>query len=844
MELFPYIIGRTGGGAIDTLSKLKATSTNKALEELPPIKKKINSIKTELVDLIYDAIKKTDDLKAKNKLLNFKRDLYNDRNIATHLSYLHTQLGETDPIMTGLNEYLAQEERYKALLDKTQTIYQEDLKNAIVALGEITDSPYLKNGLLFSSPTSLRDQIEKFSFDTATLNKKQRRLIFSLLKYITRSTTKTTPFSSFNAIFCLKENGNNYTPLSTGEKPSNMTLNNLVYYYLQTLLLQSPEVKNVLEIRLNDTILALDDSYHYFTNFENNEFFKKVGKSEIVNFILEFLTKPGKIYYQDLVEELSKATGEPTENARPFVEQLITEGIIYIKYPVSNHDRAWPDRLLDFLKSEFSPESSLLVEKTIRLLETLRSVAVSLEKEKSTATRELILQKTHQQLISFSNEIDHGKAEVLNKVHMQDLFYEDTLREYPGKLSKKPLDNTLEDIALLNNLFSATDPKQNAKNKIASHINQLNGAKTVPLLKFYEEVYLKTVDTSFEISKNVLDGLGKTFGNAINQLNADETQEAFDFKEYVNPELSIKNTDSLGLYFQKFTSNDKETLVINNFSSGHGSNISRYLNIYPTEIADCLKEKVAERFPGKIVAEIKDASIHNVNTFPPLAANIINVSMNGQVNDAYTSIPLRDLFISADSSGGVSLQDKEGKTIVPVDFSSEGIHRKSKLFQFIDLFSPSSTFGLPFLHQIIDQVYLEKLTTSKEGLIAIPRIYFGENIVLRRKKWLVSKKELLKVSATGTLQEVYIALNEWKIKKQIPNEVFVKISKTNNYENDNYKPQYIHFEMPLLIMLFQNMLEKADDVIEITEMLPHSSQLPVNSSNKRSVSEYVVSLFQ
>jgi hypothetical protein len=56
---------------------------------------------------------------------------------------------------------------------------------------------------------------------------------------------------------------------------------------------------------------------------------------------------------------------------------------------------------------------------------------------------------------------------------------------------------------------------------------------------------------------------------------------------------------------------------------------------------------------------------------------------------------------------------------------------------------------------------------------------------------------------------------------------------------DDYKPQYIHFNNPLLVHLFERLTGKVPQVLKIEEMLPHAGHLATINGEKF-VTEYVV----
>src|SRR5690606_21597805 len=81
------------------------------------------------------------------------------------------------------------------LTNNAQKQHEIELKGAIKELDVLCKRNYLSNGFLVAS--------EKLSYQVgkSTYYKKQKqKTVFTLLKYLTRSITKTPPFSTFKAV--------------------------------------------------------------------------------------------------------------------------------------------------------------------------------------------------------------------------------------------------------------------------------------------------------------------------------------------------------------------------------------------------------------------------------------------------------------------------------------------------------------------------------------------------------------------------------------------------------------------------------------------------------------------
>jgi len=107
---------------------------------------------------------------------------------------------------------------------------------------------------------------------------------------------------------------------------------------------------------------------------------------------------------------------------------------------------------------------------------------------------------------------------------------------------------------------------------------------------------------------------------------------------------------------------------------------------------------------------------------------------------------------------------------------------------------------------------------------------------------LIHTQSILLDLIDGNIQDldvVYFKMLGWLKENSIPNEVFIKIGKRDRTKN-NYKPQYVNFEIPIMSLLFVDLLKKSEDILEFTEMLPTSESV---KSNGGKVKEFILNIF-
>ena len=150
---------------------------------------------------------------------------------------------------------------------------------------------------------------------------------------------------------------------------------------------------------------------------------------------------------------------------------------------------------------------------------------------------------------------------------------------------------------------------------------------------------------------------------------------------------------------------------------------------------------------------------------------------------------------------------------------------RSQLFQLLEKFSKVEyLFPQPVLNSINQSV--DTLITKEgerendpkqveQGVVTYPRITYKDILILQRKNWSVPKTKLPIRQPMDSDWQYFKNVNIWRKELKMPDEVFVFVNNdrwggnidpelTKKLTRDDYKPQYINFNNPLMI----NLLEK------------------------------------
>jgi len=345
----------------------------------------------------------------------------------------------------------------------------------------------------------------------------------------------------------------------------------------------------------------------------------------------------------------------------------------------------------------------------------------------------------------------------------------------------------------------------------------------------------------------------KLFFDQVNRANANES----------NGGEPAQNGNSFGMFMQFYQQpgEDGEAKlmgVLNASLAGFGKMLSRFLHIYERATDDTRKWNLALA-GDKLFLEDTDASYFNANLHPPLMPSEIWVPGGHNSLSPEQQVPVTDLQLSIDT-GNSQLQLKHKATNQQMhvfDLGFQGHLGRSPLYRLLESFTKADYLGsyplINGVNQFLSNGSKNKDAKSVSKIRLHPRIVYEEQIVLRRKTWFVPKPLLPFKEAGESDWHYFSRVNRWRLANGIPDEVFVFVNPNRDNQNaaaenpdaykklgrDDYKPQYLCFKNPLLLIQFEKMLHRVPEVLKIEEMLPGSQELLKMSADRR-VTESVV----
>lgn len=317
---------------------------------------------------------------------------------------------------------------------------------------------------------------------------------------------------------------------------------------------------------------------------------------------------------------------------------------------------------------------------------------------------------------------------------------------------------------------------------------------------------------------------------------------------------------SYGFFVQLFTEKDeagKKTLkgVLNGTFPGFGKLMSRFLHIFDEEVTEDLRKwNLDMGGADDLLIEDCDASYFNANLHPPLLPYEIWMPGGHNSLPAEKQLPITDFTVKYNSATGHLdlVHAPTGKNAYVFDLGFQGHNGRSQLFQLLEKFTKTRyLFASPVASAVSNKANSKERLKDTAETLAVPRVVYENKIILQRRGWYIPRTELPLPALHETPCTYYNRINAWRRSLNIPDEVFVFIN-TDRFNastqandegkrpgRDDYKPQYINFNSPLLVNLFEKITGKITHTLRIEEMMPASRDL-FSFGTGRHVTEFMV----
>lgn len=867
IEILPYSLVRYASLPVGAFAPFHLAGLEQRLQRIHKMHDERSLLQTAICDRLYELVQTAPGDTERINLIRLKRVIYNNKTISVQLltdcspllpPALQVQLRKLFDLITAIDIAESNQE----------THYQQHLSNSHRHLQQLAGNPLLQNGLLLSSPVLYSQLPDYISKDPKDFGPKEWRLIFSLLRYLTRMTFKTSPFSSFtytgqaqfidphNAIF----------DSANPSIRSGIRLHNGLFEYIKSILNQHPVLNEYLLVRLNNTVRLEENKLSFLFNHHNIESFQKLPAVGLQRYILEQLRTAGtsNMTFSALIQKLEPVVAPADRRQlKKHLMQLVDTGFLELSTDISAMDHHWSQALLRFLSATSCdhPDLKLLVQ----LLENLDKVQAAYP-EANVMQRKELLEVAEKEVNSSLKQLqaETGAAGTAitaisatapfkktnpGPLHFsgRQLIYEDCYTDTTDRLSEAAVRQFIEKTDTLLQYLRPMEAMAPEREKMLSFFKQHYPVRaSVNILDFYFDYYSNVKKQEKEAAPPQLTNSGPWIENLDRHLKEIVVpgQDILDLDAHFFDAMSQaqnghqKTGYSRGVFVQFYPeSGDKaseSTLigVINAVLPGMGKVSGRFLHLFPPAMSDSIRSHNERLHPDLLKAELSDGSFFNANIHPPLLFQECSLSDEHRHYPPERQIPVHELSVCHTEGEDFLSLFYQGQEVFAYDLCLESFYNRSNFYQLMAHFnSDDKVYLQPFIN-CIDRQYLPQ-DPATLPLILLPRIVYAETVIIRRKTWCVQRRVIPAPQGTETAAQYFVRLNSWRVDAGIPAAVFlflrkrsfaieevVKGHQAQKLLPDDYKPQYISFEQPILVDLFVRLLARAGQYLILEEVLP------------------------
>ncbi len=487
--LFPHFVCRVAGLPGDVLVSLRASGAMASFDEVLRLEAALKEQATPLTDILFQAIEGQEDVAIRRALLRLKRDAHNMRSTPErHFETASTVLDASE--QQTWQRFAALLEQHDATWKRYRQLYVDEVATIRSRFQGLVNAESFRHGLLLSS-RSLSDQVERYRRASPKKPKaKERQVERSLMRYISRTVMKATPFSTLCSLLPGRWTADATAPRFDGpanRQTSHIRLNKSIYARLLSRILVRPAIRRHLCVELNPTLErdvapaseAIDQPPWVLLSAEGNtEVFHRLAHP-VVDLLHGHLSTTGPIPLGQLVNALANHPDIDTdsEQAAAFIEHLLKIGLLRFRLGIGEQEVHW-DAPLGALLADIDDD---LARGVRRFLTELRAL-VDGYGTADLATRRRKLEDSHRLLRSFFAEIGAPPPGPSFEV-----FYEDASGSASLQMASDGLQEVLKDyVAWTSRLAWPRGEQANMRRFFETYYPT---GQPVPLLRFYEDYY-------------------------------------------------------------------------------------------------------------------------------------------------------------------------------------------------------------------------------------------------------------------------------------------------------------------------------------------------------------------
>lgn len=878
--LHPNFILRVAGAPTSHIEKMQSDIAYRNVQKLIKTDEWLNREKESLCEIIELKIPEIKDKKLSHFAINTRRKLFqNNFNKVMNIGCLEDYLSPQQ-----LKAFIRADEKISnrlQLIHDLDMAYAKDIDAAKLALKQAFSDPAIRNAILFSNTRVYESLVAYCDGDKKLKAKKERALLATLLSYVSRASTKTSPLSSFTTIHLgswQKTSNNDAFAIDFQEDKTTSVVSiktGIIKALFNPLFKDISQVGNAFKYQLNSSLITANGNASlkrvedYFDSnssaFGHVERTSEFAISPIISKLFGIFQGVNSLSLGEIRTFFAVDIGiKDNVKVDGFIQKIINEQILLPALARAEQGDILADHI-EFLSLIPSEKGQPLIDQLTVLKITLVAY------ENATITERVDLKKRIEHICAnLNNELERDlPAKVLNSCFYEDCYrLEANTKLHEGEMTaiesdlKKLLTITpLFDFncrlqSILANMFVQKYGEKGVCDDVTQFLSQAQDELQCTGVIFFDKHIIEKFKETFEEdqSAKILDDLNSQFMDHL--IDKIEQKSNFIVDENLLKEISEKiptifqnRVQSHCFFGQIAKSNEGSNFVLNQSYTGHSNFFSRFLHHSSNDDLEEIKQYLNGLSRYGDYMELPGVFGFNANLHSQLADKELAIEPFGYNYKDSEKLKLDSLSLIYDKkTHRIYFDSKEHGKLDLFYFGFLSPIYLPKLFKILSL-----SYSQGILSYVISEL-ISRGIVNKETVTYVPRINLGK-VVMWRESWLVPKALIPAIDCSEI--DFFKQVNLWRVEHDLPLRSYVRFTPKVYTDNVNgssnsedmasidfkkIKPLYVDFTNPLLIQAFKKTLANEYTSITFQEALPALNDNQASITEKSYVSEFQIEI--
>ncbi len=694
--------------------------------------------------------------------------------------------------------------------------------------------PIVKEAIFWASP-DLSIELSKLLSNKDYNTVQKSKIIYSLLKYYIRLSSRCTPFGLFAGCSLGIIGSETKIELST-DIDYCIRLDMNVLYALSEEIHQCEEIFTSLNYKLNSSIYRLGKSYRYIEKILTNDghLRYKISSIQQTEYLEEIIKKSSNwCSYNELYESLMCDDVDEV-SAKEYINELIKNNIIVSELSPRICGEDYFKSLVDYLSAfnnKKNASKNTIIEDIVFIKDCL-----SLKNENYQSIFDQVTLKLDNMGISYNKsqvfQVDMNKNSKVASIGNHILDELKSALEFLNKTTTKVSGSNLDYFCKVfydryeereMPLLLAIDTEIGIGYPIGStttDINPLIDQLILPKLP-PKRSQSQTTEIEHLLQRKLIE-------YEINKSN----EIVFDDEDVKNLKMDWNDLpDTFYVLCQIFNHESNYLISLNSISGSSAANLlSRFsycnplINSFVQEIVT-KEDEIKSEFVLAEIVHLPNLRAGNIITRPNMRKYEIICSANSEIQDEF-QIPLSDLFISV-KNGKLYLRSKKlNKFILPrLTTAHNYLNNPITVYRFL--------CDYQYYHTKKNSLYFDWGSLGS-FLNFKPRVKY-KNVILSVATWKISYQEINSFILNNVENEYITKIRDWRKLKHIPQYTLFK-------DNDN--KLLVDWENKMSILAFYDTLKKSQDIILEEFLYDNPNSSIVRSSEGHYTNEFIFSFYR